>query len=32
VVNHRFSFAYQVYKNITLGYTLLVGRQLGTGL
>lgn len=30
VVNHRFSFAYQVYKNITLGYTLLVGRQLGS--
>lgn len=30
VVNHRFSFAYQAYKNITLGYTLLVGRLLGT--
>jgi len=30
VVNHRFSFAYQAFKNITLGYTLLVGRQLGS--
>ncbi|MGH9862735.1 MAG: putative porin [Candidatus Acidiferrales bacterium] len=30
VVNHRFSFAYQAYKNITLGYTLLVGRLLGS--
>jgi len=29
VVNHRFSFAYQAYKNIQLGYILLVGRQLG---
>lgn len=29
VVNHRFNFAYQAYKNITLGYTLLVGRLLG---
>jgi len=30
VVNHRISFAYQAYKNIQLGYTLLVGRLLGT--
>jgi hypothetical protein len=30
VINHRFSFAYQAYKNLTLGYTLLVGRLLGT--
>lgn len=30
VVNHRFSFAYQAYKNIQLGYTLLIGRLLGT--
>jgi hypothetical protein len=30
VVNHRISFAYQAYKNITLGYTLLVGRLLGS--
>jgi hypothetical protein len=30
VVNHRIRFAYQAYKNITLGYTLLVGRLLGS--
>ena len=30
VVNHRFNFGYQVYRNITLNYTLLVGRQLQT--
>jgi len=30
VVNHRISFSYQAYKNIQLGYTLLVGRLLGT--
>jgi hypothetical protein len=30
VVNHRFNFGYQVYKNVTLNYTLLVGRQLRT--
>jgi hypothetical protein len=30
VVNHRLKFAYQAYKNLTLGYTLLIGRQPGT--
>jgi hypothetical protein len=30
VVNHRLSFAYQAYKNIQLGYTLLIGRELGS--
>lgn len=30
VVNHRFNFGYQAYKNVTLGYTLLVGRALST--
>ena len=30
VVNHRFEFGYQAYKNLTLNYTLLVGRQLVT--
>jgi hypothetical protein len=30
VVNHRFNFGYQAYKNITLNYTLLVGRALRT--
>jgi hypothetical protein len=30
VVNHRFNFGYQIYKNVTLNYTLLVGRQLRT--
>jgi len=29
-VNHRLNFAYQAYKNVTLGYTLLVGRALQT--
>ncbi|HXE75201.1 MAG TPA: putative porin [Candidatus Xenobia bacterium] len=28
VINHRFNFGYQAFKNITLNYTLLVGRQL----
>jgi hypothetical protein len=31
-VNHRITFAYQAYKNITLGYTLLVGKALRTAL
>ena len=30
VVSHRFQFGYQAYKDFTLGYTLLVGRQLET--
>jgi len=30
VVNHRISFGYQAYKNFTLGYTLLIGRLLGS--
>ena len=30
VVTHRFNFGYQAFKNITLNYTLLVGRQLQT--
>ncbi len=30
VVTHRFNFGYQAFKNITLAYTLLVGRQLQT--
>ncbi len=30
VVTHRFKFGYQAYKNLTLNYTLLVGRQLVT--
>jgi hypothetical protein len=30
VVNHRFGFGYQAYKNLRLNYTLLVGRQLVT--
>ena len=29
-VNHRINVAYQAYKNVTLGYTLLVGRALQT--
>ncbi len=29
-VTHRFNFGYQAFKNITLNYTLLVGRQLVT--
>ncbi|MGH9777125.1 MAG: putative porin [Candidatus Acidiferrales bacterium] len=29
-VTHRFNFGYQAFKNITLNYTLLVGRQLRT--
>lgn len=30
VVTHRFNANYQAYKNVTLGYTLLVGRALQT--
>ena len=30
VVNHRLNFGYQAYRNITLNYTLLVGRALAT--
>lgn len=30
VVNHRFNFGYQAYRNVTLNYTLLVGRALQT--
>ncbi len=30
VVTHRFNFGYQAFRNITLNYTLLVGRQLQT--
>lgn len=29
-INHRFNVGYQAYKNVTLGYTLLVGRALLT--
>lgn len=32
VVTHRFNFGYQVYRNLTLNYTLLVGRRLQTTL
>jgi hypothetical protein len=30
VINHRFNFGYQALKNVTLSYTLLVGRALRT--
>ena len=30
VISHRFNFGYQAYKNVTLNYTLLVGRALRT--
>ncbi len=33
VVTHRINFGYQAFKNITLNYTLLIGRQLnGAGV
>lgn len=30
VVNHRFNFGYQAYKNVTLNFTALIGRALVT--
>ena len=29
-VNHRLEYSYQAYKNINLGFTALIGRQLRT--